>query len=481
MNHRMIYFTTGSVLLTEAALMLLPLLVSVIYRESCAWAFLITIGITLAVSGLICLTLRPKDRTLFSKEGLVIVALAWIAVSFFGALPFVISREIPVFIDAFFETVSGFTTTGATILDDVESMSHGLLFWRSFTHWIGGMGVLVFVMAVTVRVPERSIHILRAEMPGPIVDKLVPRARTTAKILYVIYIAMTALEVIFLLAGGMSFFESLLHAFGTAGTGGFGVKNDSIASYSPYLQWVIAVFMFLFAVNFNLYYLMLLRKFSSAFRSTELWVYTGIVAGATALVCYNIFSLCSGFAEAVRASFFQVSSIMTTTGYVTMNINGWPTLSKIILLTLMLIGGCAGSTAGGFKVSRVVILFKSMLGRLRRVLHPRTVTVVKMEGKRLDDDTLTGVHSYLTVCTFLTVLTLLLLSFERNADFTVETNLSAAISCFNNVGPFFSPTLTSFSAYSGFSKFVLSVAMLLGRLEIYPLLLTCLPTTWLKK
>lgn len=331
MNHRMIYFTTGSVLLTEAALMLLPLLVSVIYRESCAWAFLITIGITLAVGGLICLTLRPKDRTLFSKEGLVIVALAWIAVSFFGALPFVISREIPVFIDAFFETVSGFTTTGATILDDVESMSHGLLFWRSFTHWIGGMGVLVFVMAVTVSVPERSIHILRAEMPGPIVDKLVPRARTTAKILYVIYIAMTALEVIFLLAGGMSFFESLLHAFGTAGTGGFGVKNDSIASYSPYLQWVIAVFMFLFAVNFNLYYLMLLRKFSSAFRSTELWVYTGIVAGATALVCYNIFSLCSGFAEAIRASFFQVSSIMTTTGYVTMNISEWPTLSLSLI------------------------------------------------------------------------------------------------------------------------------------------------------
>ena len=423
----MIYFTTGSVLITEAALLLLPLLVSIIYRETCAWAFLITIGITLAVGGLICLTLRPKDRTLFSKEGLVIVALAWIAVSFFGALPFVISREIPVFIDAFFETVSGFTTTGATILDNVEIMSHGLLFWRSFTHWIGGMGVLVFVMAVTVRVPERSIHILRAEMPGPIVDKLVPRARTTAMILYIIYIAMTALEVIFLLAGGMPFFDSLVHAFGTAGTGGFGIRNDSITSYSPYLQWVIAVFMFLFGINFNLYYLMLLRKFSSALRSTELWVYIGIMLGATGLICYNIFSLCSGFAEALRLSFFQASSIMTTTGYTTANISLWPT----------------------------------------RVLHPRTVTVVKMEGKRIDDDTLSGVHSYLSLCTLSTVLVFLLLCFEKNSEiFTIETNLSAAISCFNNIGPFFSRTLSSFSDYSGFSKFVLSVAMLLGRLEI---------------
>ena len=422
----MIYFTTGSVLITEAALLLLPLLVSIIYRETCAWAFLITIGITLAVGGLICLTLRPKDRTLFSKEGLVIVALAWIAVSFFGALPFVISREIPVFIDAFFETVSGFTTTGATILDNVEIMSHGLLFWRSFTHWIGGMGVLVFVMAVTVRVPERSIHILRAEMPGPIVDKLVPRARTTAMILYIIYIAMTALEVIFLLAGGMPFFDSLVHAFGTAGTGGFGIRNDSITSYSPYLQWVIAVFMFLFGINFNLYYLMLLRKFSSALRSTELWVYIGIMLGATGLICYNIFSLCSGFAEALRLSFFQASSIMTTTGYTTANISLWPTLSKAVLLTLMLIGGCAGSTAGGFKVSRVVILFKSMAGRLRRVLHPRTVTVVKMEGKRIDDDTLSGVHSYLSLCTLSTVLVFLLLCFEKNSEiFTIETNLRA--------------------------------------------------------
>ena len=477
----MIYFTTGSVLITEAALLLLPLLVSIIYRETCAWAFLITIGITLAVGGLICLTMRPKDRTLFSKEGLVIVALAWIAVSFFGALPFVISREIPVFIDAFFETVSGFTTTGATILDNVETMSHGLLFWRSFTHWIGGMGVLVFVMAVTVRVPERSIHILRAEMPGPIVDKLVPRARTTAMILYIIYIAMTALEVVFLLAGGMPFFDSLVHSFGTAGTGGFGIRNGSIASYSPYLQWVIAVFMFLFAINFNLYYLMLLRKFSSALRSTELWVYIGIMLGATGLICYNIFSLCSGFAEALRLSFFQASSIMTTTGYTTANISLWPTLSKAVLLTLMLIGGCAGSTAGGFKVSRVVILFKSLVGRLRRVLHPRTVTVVKMEGKRIDDDTLSGVHSYLALCTLSTVLVFLLLSLEKDSVFTIETNLSAAITCFNNIGPLFSLTLSSFSAYSGFSKFVLSVAMLLGRLEIYPLLLTCLPSTWLKK
>lgn len=483
MNHRMIFFTTGSVILTEAGLLLLPLLVSLIYREDCALAFLITIGITLAVGCAVCLATRPKDRTLFSKEGLVIVALAWVAVSFFGALPFVISREIPVFIDAFFETVSGFTTTGASVLTDVEAMSHGMLFWRSFTHWVGGMGVLVFVMAITARAPERSIHILRAEMPGPVVDKLVPRARNTAKILYVIYIVMTAVQVVFLLAGGMSLFDSLLHAFGTAGTGGFGIKADSVASYSPYLQWVIAVFMLLFGVNFNLYYLILIRKFTSALRSTEFWVYLGIVIASAALICRNIFSLCSGFAEALRLSFFQVSSIMTTTGFSTTDFNVWPTFSKTILLILMLIGGCAGSTAGGFKVSRVVILFKSIVGRLRRVLHPRTVTVVKMDGKRVDDETLSGVHAYLSVYALTAILITLLISLESAPAFDIETNLSAVISCFNNIGPGLGAVgpMSSFAAYSGFSKFVLSVAMLLGRLEIYPLLLTCLPSTWLKK
>lgn len=484
MNHRMVFFTTGSVILTEAGLLLLPLLVSLIYREDCALAFLITIGITLAVGAAICLATRPKDRTLYSKEGLVIVALAWVAVSFFGALPFVISREIPVFIDAFFETVSGFTTTGASILTDVESMSHGMLFWRSFTHWVGGMGVLVFVMAVTARSPERSIHILRAEMPGPVVDKLVPRARNTAKILYIIYIVMTAVQVVFLLAGKMSLFDSLLHAFGTAGTGGFGIKADSIASYSPYLQWVIAVFMLLFGVNFNLYYLILIRKFTSALRSTELWVYLGVVFASTALICRNILSLSSGFAEALRLSFFQVSSIMTTTGYSTADFNEWPTFSKMVLLVLMLIGGCAGSTAGGFKVSRVVILFKSIMGRLRRVLHPHTVTVVKMDGKRVDDETLSGVHAYLSVYALTAILIVLLISLDDPSPaFDIETNLSAVLSCFNNIGPGLGAVgpMSNFAAYSGFSKFVLSVAMLLGRLEIYPLLLTCLPSTWLRK
>ena len=477
----MILNTVGLMLKVEAVLLLLPAIAALIYGESCLWSILISAAISLAAGFALTLLSRPKTQVIYAREGFITVALAWVAVSAVGALPFWISREIPSYIDAFFETVSGFTTTGASILANVEVMSRGLLFWRSFTHWVGGMGVLVFVMALVPSVTDRSIHIMRAEMPGPVVGKLMPRARDTASILYKIYVGMTLLQIILMWAGGMPLYESIVHAFGTAGTGGFGVKADSIAGYSPYLQWVITVFMLLFGINFNLYYLMLLRKFSSALRSTELWVYIGIMLGATGLICYNIFSLCSGFAEALRLSFFQASSIMTTTGYTTANISLWPTLSKAVLLTLMLIGGCAGSTAGGFKVSRVVILFKSLVGRLRRVLHPRTVTVVKMEGKRIDDDTLSGVHSYLALCTLSTVLVFLLLCLEKDSVFTIETNLSAAITCFNNIGPLFSPTLSSFSAYSGLSKFVLSVAMLLGRLEIYPLLLTCLPSTWLKK
>ena len=476
----MIYFTTGSVLITEAALLLLPLLVSIIYRETCAWVFLITIGITLAVGGLICLTMRPKDRTLFSKEGLVIVALAWIAVSFFGALPFVISREIPVFIDAFFETVSGFTTTGATILDNVEIMSHGLLFWRSFTHWIGGMGVLVFVMAVTVRVPERSIHILRAEMPGPIVDKLVPRARTTAMILYIIYIAMTALEIVLLLLGGMSLFDSVAHALSTAGTGGFGTYNASAANFSPYIQWVLAAFMFLFGINFNLYYLLLMGRAKDIFRNTEVKVYLIIVLASVAVITVDILPLYRSFFVALRQSAFQVTSIMSTTGFITADFTIWSPLSKVILLGLMFVGGCAGSTAGGLKVSRLAILLKLIRRDLRHTLRPRVVDVIKMDGRRLDEQTAHSVAVYFALYILSIAVLIVSLSFSR---FDLETNLFAVISCFNNVGPGFGMAgpVGNYSPYPPLFKLLLSAGMLLGRLEIYPMLLLFMPAAWRKR
>lgn len=481
MNKKMIFSTLGQLTLSEGAMMLLPLITALVYGEMwVACSFGISIGIALALGGGMYLLCRTKNKVIFAKEGFVIVALGWIIMSAVGAVPFVISGDIPSYVDAFFETVSGFTTTGASILDNVEALSHGALFWRSFTHWVGGMGVLVFVMAIVPSVSDRSIHIMRAEMPGPIVGKIVPRARETARILYIIYLVMTVVEIGFLLAGGMPLFDSLLHAFGTAGTGGFGIKADSIASYSPYLQWVIAIFMFLFGVNFNMYYLILIKKFRSAVRSGEFWTYFGIVIASTALICINILPSSASFGEALRASAFQVSAIITTTGYSTVDFDLWPTFSKTVLLVLMFIGGCAGSTSGGFKVTRVAILFKSVKQELRRMLHPRSVQTVKFEGKTVDQTTLNGVSIYLGIYLICFVLILLAISFEP-LDF--ETNFSAALSCFNNIGPGLSAVgpMASFSVYSDLSTVILSFAMLLGRLEIYPLILALSPSTWTKK
>jgi trk system potassium uptake protein TrkH len=342
------------------------------------------------------------------------------------------------------------------------------------------MGVLVFVMALLPNLSDRSIHIMRAEMPGPVVGKLVPRAKDTAKILYLIYIVMTAAQIVLLLVGGMPFFDSVVHALGTAGTGGFAIKADGLAGYSPYLQWVITVFMLLFGINFNLYYLILIRRLRSVFRSTELWAYVGIVVASVAVITTNIYSMCSGFSEALRLSAFQVSAIITTTGYSTTDFNLWPGLSKAILLMLMFIGGSAGSTAGGFKVSRVVLLGKSVKREFKRVLHPRTASVIKANGKRVDEETVWGVMNYLTVYVTCIVVIFLLISFE---PFGVETNLTAVVSCFNNIGPGLAqvgPAL-NYGSYTIFTKIVLTLAMLLGRLEIYPILLTLLPRTWLRK
>lgn len=480
MNRRMVLYTVGTVIKIEAALMLLPTICSLIYKEACVTDFLISIVICFIAGLGLTLIFKPGNKVIYAREGFVIVAISWIALSIFGALPFFLSREIPNFIDAFFETVSGFTTTGASILTDVESMSHGLLFWRSFTHWVGGMGFLVFVMAIIPSLSDRSIHILRAEVPGPIVGKIVPRIKKTSSILYIIYIALTGIELIFLLAGGMPLFDSLLHAFGTAGTGGFGIKADSIASYSPYLQWVITIFMLLFGINFNLYYLLLIKKFKAAFKSVELWIYFGIVGTSVAVITLNILSMYESIGKALTDAAFQVGAIITTTGYATADFDTWPSMSKTIILILMFVGACAGSTGGGFKISRIIILLKSVKRELKKLLHPRSVDVIRFEGKRLDEATTRSVSSYLAIYSMFFIIILLLLGFE---NFDLETNISAAASCFNNIGPGFKaigPTM-NYSLYSPFAKIVLSLAMLFGRLEIYPLIFAFSPSTWTKK
>ncbi|MBQ5743215.1 MAG: TrkH family potassium uptake protein [Clostridia bacterium] len=480
MNRRMILNTVGKMVFAEGLLLLLPLAVALIYRESCAVSLLIAAVVALAMGGLMVWISKPRTPVIYAKDGFFIVSASWILLSFIGALPFTISGEIPSYIDALFETVSGFTTTGASILADVEAMSKGLLFWRSFTHWIGGMGILVFVMAILPNVSERSIHILRAEVPGPTVGKLVPRIKDTAKILYLIYIVMTVVQIILLLCGGMPFFDSVVHAFGTAGTGGFGIKADSIAGYSPYLQWVITVFMLLFGINFNVYYLFLIRKFKTALKSTELWIYLGIVALAVALISLNVYPQYGSLSDTVRTSAFQVSSIITTTGYATADFNLWPAFSKAILLILMFIGACAGSTGGGIKVSRVILLTKQIRREIQKMLHPRSVKSLKFEGHSVEEQTLMGVSSYLGVYLLCFVVIFLIVSLE---PFGMETNFSAVTACFNNIGPGFGAVgpAGNFAAYTNLSKIVLSGAMLLGRLEIFPLIIFFSPASWLKK
>ena len=480
MNKKMILYMIGRISFIEGILMLLPLFWSIGKREDCYLSFLITICIAIGFGVLCSLVSKPKDKTIYAKEGFVIVALAWIVMSAIGALPFYLSREIPSYVDAFFETVSGFTTTGSSILPNLEELSQGILLWRSFTHWVGGMGVLVLVMAILPTESGRSMHIMRAEMPGPIVGKLVPKIKSTAKILYLIYIALTALEMIMLLFGRVSVFESLIYSFGTAGTGGFGIKTDSLTSYSPYIQWVIAIFMLIFSVNFNLYYLMLVKKIKSALKSEELWFFVVVVLIATGIITANIYPVYKNFSETLRTSVFQVAAIVSTTGFATADFNLWPTLSKSVIFILMFMGGCAGSTAGGLKVSRVMVLFKSIRANLRHLLHPRSVVSVRLEGKALDKETANSVGGYFAVYMLCLTVVFFILSFEK---FDIETNLTAAVTCFNNVGPGLSKVgpMGGFGGYSAVSKVTLSGAMLLGRLEIFPMLLLFSPSIWLRK
>lgn len=481
MNTKMVFYITGKIIVTVSLLMLLPLMVALYYKETASmlsFIYVLTAGLLFGLA--MTYLCRKKDGVLYAKDGFIVVTLAWLLVSIMGAMPFVISGEIPNFTDAFFETVSGFTTTGASILKNVETMSKSMLFWRSFTHFIGGMGVIVFVMAVMPSVSKRSIHILRAEMPGPTVDKIMPKAKDTAKILYIIYIGMTVIEVAMLTLGGMPLFDSLLHSFGTAGTGGFGIKADSIAGYSNYCQWVIGVFMVLFGVNFNVYYLLIIKRSKLAFKTSELWTYLGIIGVSTLLIFSNLYSTYEKLADLTRDSFFQVATIISTTGFSTVDFDKWPTFSKAILLFLMLTGACAGSTAGGIKISRVVLIFKVIAKRLKTMLHPRAVTTVKVDKKTVDEEVVSSVVVYTVVYFACIVVIFMLLCIEKASD--IESNLSATLACFNNIGPGLSlvgPT-SNYAVYSTFSKWILSVAMLMGRLEIFPILLFFSPSSWKK-
>ncbi|WP_294803424.1 TrkH family potassium uptake protein [uncultured Gemmiger sp.] len=481
MNYRMVVFVLGRIFLVEAAMLLLPMICSAIYGE---WymlpAFLLP-AVILLLLGLAASLRTPKNTTIYARDGLAIVALVWVLMSAFGALPFVISGEIPAFADAFFEMVSGFTTTGSTILNDVEALSHGALFWRSFSHWVGGMGVLVFAMAVLPMTDGRAMHLMRAEVPGPTCGKLSSKLSDSAKILYGIYFAMTALEVALLCAGGMSLYDSLIHSFGTAGTGGFSNRALSIGAYqNPYFEWVIGIFMLLFGVNFNLYYFILMRHFREAFGSEELRAYLGIVLFSTVTIAANILSMVGSVGEAVRTAFFQVSSIITTTGYGTTDFNLWPTYSRILLLVLMFVGGCAGSTAGGLKVSRVIIFFKAARQDLNKMLHTHAVTAIRFESKPLDEKTLQGVHNYFNVYMLLIMLSTVLVSLD---GFDMITTFTAVITCLNNVGPGMELVgpMGNFSQFSAPVKYLLSFDMLAGRLELYPMLALFAPRLWRRR
>lgn len=480
MNFKMVFKVIGRICQTAGVLLLIPSVVAVLYMEiTQLTAFLITSVSAFVLGTLIAVLCRTKNHIIYAKEGFAIVAAAWIVMSLIGAVPFVLAREIPSFVDAFFETVSGFTTTGASILTNIEAMSKSMLFWRSFTHWVGGMGVLVFVMAVLPNITDRSMHLMRAEMPGPVVGKLVPRVKDTAKILYLIYIVLTLIEVVLLLFGGMSLYESLVHSFGTAGTGGFGIKADSIASYSPYCQWVITIFMLLFGVNFNIYFLLLIRRFKSVFKSSELWCYISIVLVSIGIITLNISSMYDTLGDSVRNSAFQVASIITTTGFSTVNFDLWPSLSKGILLILMMIGACAGSTGGGIKVSRLVILFKSAAKEIKKMIHTRSVSTVHFEGRAVEQGTVSSVATYFFVYMLCLIVAFLTISFE---PFGFESNFSAVVACFNNIGPGFGEVgaAGNYFGYTMFSKIVLSFSMLLGRLEIFPMIIVFSPRTWMK-
>ena len=480
MNNKMIVYIIAKMLGVEGAVLLIPAFVAFLYGESDVIQFLIVSAVLGAIF-FIFGRKRPENKVIYAKEGLVIVGLAWILWSLFGALPFVLTGSIPSYVDAFFETVSGFTTTGSTILTDIEALPKGVAFWRSLTHWIGGMGVLVFVMMLTSLDDEHSMHLMRAEVPGPEANKLVPKARSTARILYLMYLILTMAEVIFLLFGGMNLYDALIHSFSTAGTGGFSNRNASVSYYdSAYIDGVITVFMILFGINFNIYFAIYIKNWKSALKNEEARTYLGVIAAAILMITVNIYHIYGNVASAFRYSAFQVASVITTTGFYTADFNLWPEFSKTILLVTMIIGACAGSTGGGMKVSRILILCKSVKQEIKRILHPKAVTVVTVNGQKVGRETLHGVYVYSICYALILVCSVLIVSID-NYDFA--TSVSAVLTTLNNVGPGISQVgpVENFFEFSWLSKLVFCADMLLGRLEIFPCLVLLAPELWKRK
>ena len=476
MNSSIIRFVLGYVLKMEAVLMLLPCIVAVLYREQTGFAYLLVAAVSMAFGTLMTIK-KPKSHVFYLKEGCVATALSWIFLSFFGALPFWISGEIPSLIDALFETVSGFTTTGSSILADVEALSHCALFWRSFTHWLGGMGVLVFLLAIIPLGGGSRINLMRAESPGPSVGKLVPKVKHTAQILYIIYITLTVVQIIFLLIGRMPLFDSLAMAFGTAGTGGFGIKNDSAASYSPYIQWVLTIFMILFGVNFNAYYFILYKQFKKAFKMEEVRYYFLIIIAAVGIICFHIIDTTKSFFEALTQASFQVASIITTTGFSSVDFDKWSQTCKTVLIFLMFCGACAGSTGGGIKVSRFIILVKTIIKDLESYIHPKCIRKIQIDKKPVEHEVVRSVNVFFITFFIIFAASIFILSFEGK-DFI--TNFTAVAATMNNIGPglaLVGPTC-SFGHFTVISKLVLIFDMLAGRLELFPLLILFHPAIW---
>jgi len=477
MNFHMIINILGLVVTFEGAFLALPCITALIYKESEGWAYMI-VALACLVLGKLLTLKKVKNKSIYAKEGFAVVSLSWIILSLLGAIPFVITGEIPSYVDALFEIISGMTTTGASILSDVEALSHTSLLWRSFSHWFGGMGVLVFIMAFLPITSGRNIHLMRAESPGPSVEKLVPKIKHTALFLYSAYLVLTVLEIIFLLIGGVSLFESINIAFATAGTGGFAIRNSSIGEHSAYVQYVTSIFMILFGVNFNVYFYLIIKKFKSAFQFEEMRQYFAIIICSVCAITYNIRHLFPTLEEAFRHSLFQVATIITTTGFATTDFDLWPAFSKAILLILMFVGACAGSTGGGIKVSRIALMCKGVRSELTHTCHPNNVQTIKYNRTSVTNDLLRSVYAYLVIYVVVYVISFLLLSMN-GYDFT--TNFSAVAATLNNVGPGFSavgPTC-NYSFFSDFSKFVLMFDMLAGRLELLPMLLLFSPHFWI--
>ena len=478
MNTKSIRYILGWILNIEALLMLLPVATAVFYREEEGIAYALVVAVCAAVGALMTYK-KPKNPSFYAKEGFVCTALGWILMSVFGCVPFMLTGEIPSFIDAMFEMVSGFTTTGASVVLNVETLSHCTNMWRCFSHWIGGMGILVFLLAVLPLVGGSNMQLMKAESPGPSVGKLVPKVRFTARILYVLYVALTLLQVLVMLMGGMTLYEALCTSFGTAGTGGFGIYGDSIASFSPFLQWAVTVFMIAFGVNFNVYFLLYMRRPKDALHCEEMHWYLGIIAAAALLICANAYDVTLTLENNLRQSFFQVASIITTTGFATADFNLWPGFSRGILVLLMFIGACAGSTGGGFKCSRVVLLIKGLRRNIYHVLHPQNVQSIRMSGHTVDEKVLENTNAYLAAYVLIASFSFVLLSLD---GFSITTNFSAMLACLNNIGPGFEAVgpMCNYASFSPFAKIVLIFDMLLGRLEIFPILLLFTRRTWRK-